>query len=501
MTKFIFTLLSVVFLLNGCGGGGGSTPQATAQVEKEGYFIDAPVKGLHYKSDSKEGQTDINGTFKYSLGDKKITFSVGGVVLGSFDLSKIGKDGIITPSDLLNLTKDNLSDENLIKILILLQSLDSDQNCSNGIEIKDNIKEALSDSWKIEDKNLNEIQKIINSLGKDDKDKQKAVDDYYETLKRLYNTPYEIEFTSSSSVSVNENQTSALTLKAEDSQKMALTYSIEEGDSNSFNINSSTGEVTFKQAPDYESGKTTYTFTAVASNWQISKKQKVTISIKDVIEPPVFESSNLSRVYENQIFAIRLKARDPQGRTVKYSVTGGDSGSFNINSSTGEVTFKQAPDFESGKIIYTFTAVASNGVNQSTQTVTILILNVVEPFVMVWKTTTANETIYIPIDASLSYYYNVDWGDGIKSNSVTGEASHQYSTAGIYRVEVTENFPAMYLADINSAQKYVDNAKKLMSVEAWGDIKWQSMKNMFYGATNFQLNATDKPILITVSSM
>ena len=42
---------------------------------------------------------------------------------------------------------------------------------------------------------------------------------------------------------------------------------------------------------------------------------------------------------------------------------------------------------------------------------------------------------------------------------------------------------------------------KLLSVEQWGDIAWESMANMFHGASNLTLNATAPPVLSGVTSM
>ncbi|MDY3205978.1 MAG: cadherin repeat domain-containing protein, partial [Arcobacter sp.] len=67
-------------------------------------------------------------------------------------------------------------------------------------------------------------------------------------------------FTSSNSVSVNENQTSAITLVATDSS--SITYSLSGADSSYLDIDSSSGVITFKVAPDFEA-KNSYSFTAI----------------------------------------------------------------------------------------------------------------------------------------------------------------------------------------------------------------------------------------------
>ncbi len=90
--------------------------------------------------------------------------------------------------------------------------------------------------------------------------------------------------------------------------------------------------------------------------------------------PPTFTSPATASVTENQTEAIMLVATDAY--TVTYSISGTDAASFYINSTSGVVTFKSAPDFESGKTNYTFTAEATDTANNTaTQSVTITILD------------------------------------------------------------------------------------------------------------------------------
>ena len=89
-------------------------------------------------------------------------------------------------------------------------------------------------------------------------------------------------FTSSNKVSVNENQTTALTLVATDDNQ--ITYSISGNDASSFNINVLTGLVTFKVMPDYET-KSSYSFTAKATDSSANEtSQEISITILDVFE-------------------------------------------------------------------------------------------------------------------------------------------------------------------------------------------------------------------------
>jgi len=95
---------------------------------KSGTFSDSEVEGLSYSTPSQKGYTDANGTFKYNDGEE-VTFKIGGITLGK---SKAQSD--MTP---VTLVGTNYNDPKVVKILQFLQSIDSDNNASNGITISD----------------------------------------------------------------------------------------------------------------------------------------------------------------------------------------------------------------------------------------------------------------------------------------------------------------------------------------------------------------------------
>ena len=77
------TLAGLMFV--GCGGGsssGSSSSTPTAPTTLTGTFIDAQVKGLHYKTATQEGDTNEAGEFKYLAG-VTIEFKLGNLSLGS----------------------------------------------------------------------------------------------------------------------------------------------------------------------------------------------------------------------------------------------------------------------------------------------------------------------------------------------------------------------------------------------------------------------------------
>ncbi len=214
-------------------------------------------------------------------------------------------------------------------------------------------------------------------------------------------------FTSSATASVNENiaanddgdtQGSAATIytaiAAPDDAGDTVSYSLTSAnDGDSFGINASTGDVWFRASPDHESGKTSYSFTVVASvtvnDVELTTEQAVTLNINDLNDsPPIFaDTSDAVSVSVDENIAANddgdtqgsaatiytaIAAPDDAGDTVSYSLTSANDGdSFGINASTGDVWFRTSPDYEDeDEREYTFTVVASVTADGVTQTAT-----------------------------------------------------------------------------------------------------------------------------------
>jgi len=143
------------------GGGGSSTPDDTTQT---GYFIDSAVKGLNYSTNSgASGITDVNGAFKYNSTDTDITFKIGSITLANFDLLNIPTDKKILPTDLAGVGRNNTNNATVLKILRFVQSLDSDNTPSNGIDINSTTSSSLTSTINITDTNVT-ISMLINIL-------------------------------------------------------------------------------------------------------------------------------------------------------------------------------------------------------------------------------------------------------------------------------------------------------------------------------------------------
>jgi len=130
--------LNCIFLISACGGGSGSSGgggSPAADDSLQGIFTDSPVYGVKYQTDSLQGLTNALGEFNYREGES-IVFSI-----GDLQFPSISANEQITPTDL---AQDN--SEVRTNILQLLQSLDSDGNPDNGIEISADAENAFKGS-------------------------------------------------------------------------------------------------------------------------------------------------------------------------------------------------------------------------------------------------------------------------------------------------------------------------------------------------------------------
>ena len=178
-------------------------------------------------------------------------------------------------------------------------------------------------------------------------------------------------------------------------------------------------------------------------------------------------------------------------------VAGGDSDSFEIpDGSSLDMTVP--PD----KSLYTVTITSTGSFgtsNYRVYNITATNLNTAfsqspdGPFATTWKTTSAGETITIPV-GNAAGNYTVHWGDGSVTTHRSG-ATHAYAAAGNHTVRISGDFTRIYLADDS------DNAAKLVSIDQWGDVRWESMNGAFYGASNMTYSATDAPNLSRVTDM
>ncbi len=144
MNKFSLSILfsSILLATAGCGGSGssssgsaaGSSDDQTAEPQtKSGKLLG--LSGFSYESGSEEGTTSDDGQFQYRT-DQEVTFSLGGIILGT----TTPKD-YITLEDIAGDHPDALS--NLQRFLV---TVDYDLSPMNGIVVTSVIRSAAKGS-------------------------------------------------------------------------------------------------------------------------------------------------------------------------------------------------------------------------------------------------------------------------------------------------------------------------------------------------------------------
>jgi hypothetical protein len=152
----------LLLTLTACGGGGSDSATATAtETASTGVFIDSAVEGLQYETATQSGTTNSLGEYDYLAGET-VTFSIGGIVLGSTIAGPV-----VTP---LSLVPDATSATNPVvtNIVRLLLSLDSDGDPDNGITISSDVTTAANDltvDFSVADLSADDgITSLLNNL-------------------------------------------------------------------------------------------------------------------------------------------------------------------------------------------------------------------------------------------------------------------------------------------------------------------------------------------------
>ena len=191
-------LFAILFLLvfTGCGGAGSSPLSKVKDVT--GILLDSPISGLRYVCQTPIGSnryiTKTDGKFtcpKFS----RVDFFIGKIHLGRITLNHTKEVEYVTPNMLFKIGITDLKNIKLINFLRLVQSLDTDNNPDNGIDISEEIHNEFDKLEKFlsladfeEDTLENDI--FTNIFSKFDKilvSKKQALKHYIKTLKDTFN--------------------------------------------------------------------------------------------------------------------------------------------------------------------------------------------------------------------------------------------------------------------------------------------------------------------------
>ena len=205
---------------------------------------------------------------------------------------------------------------------------------------------------------------------------------------------------------------------ATDADGDVLTYSLAGTDVASFSIDKVTGQIKTKAELDYEERANkayAVTVTATDSTGAVSGEITVTINITDENEKPMFRAGDEMAPdrAENtgSLTVSTYTAEDPEMGSVTLSLSGDDSGMFELNDPDSAVAgskvlaFKSAPDFENPadsnrNNIYEVTVEASDGTNTAMRDVTVKVTDSDENGKVTLST--QQPRIGVPITATLA---------------------------------------------------------------------------------------------------
>ncbi len=267
-----------------------------------------------------------------------------------------------------------------------------------------------------------------------------------------------------------ENQIQIGTVAASDAEGEAITYALVTGPgANAHNqlvaIDPSTGVLTFKAAPDFEAGPKTLLINVIATDAQgaVSAPRTIVINVGDVNEAPTITalgggSSAAASLAENTTSVATLSASDPDaGAALSWSIDGGaDAAKFVIDATTGELRFKDAPDFEqpgsaAGTNSYAVTVKVSDGAlfDHQSLTVTVKDANDIAPQITSASKATVSEniapaTVVLQVTAT-----DADTVGGPITYSIAGADAARFSidAGGALRFRVSPDYEAAADAD------------------------------------------------------
>ena len=293
----------------------------------------------------------------------------------------------------------------------------------------------------------------------------------------------EVPVLSVSDITINEN--------LEVGEKIA-TINIDKGDSNITSIEltgigsgdfalSMDGNITIVNSPDYES-RSVYNLQATATNTQgTSTPIDIKISVRNENDAPSIDLPSTIYVDENQNTAFTINATDDDGDALWYSI-GGDSNYFNINGNTGEITFKNNPDYETKSSYNLIVYVDSSG-KSSQKNITISINNL---FDLIAINSSTNTSLY-KNTAPLSYSGDSQWTkDGDIYSS--GSTDNSYETSCIETTIELEEYTSQFGFDWKVSSGYYDSLKfyvdGLYRTRISGERDWQTYYTYMYAGTH-----------------
>jgi hypothetical protein len=183
------------------------------------------------------------------------------------------------------------------------------------------------------------------------------------------------EFTSADTVAaIDENSGAQVIYTATVDGDDLWKFELIEGSDSALTIDESTGEVSITASADYET-QSQYSFTVIATDaaGNESVPQLVTLDINnlDEVAPTITSSAGVTDIEENTgagqvVYTATADDSQDISAGVTFSLSSDSDAALSIDTSKGVVTLADDPDFETQEQ-YSFTVIASDGVNQDAQ--------------------------------------------------------------------------------------------------------------------------------------
>jgi Ca2+-binding RTX toxin-like protein len=233
-----------------------------------------------------------------------------------------------------------------------------------------------------------------------------------------------------------------------------------------------------------------------------SFSNSVAFTVTNVNEAPTVTSGASTNFAENGTGTVyTTTATDPDtGTTLTYSISGNDANLFNINSNSGEVTFKTAPNFEAPtdsdtNNVYDINVIASDGSLSASKVVAITVTNVNEaPTVALTNTiTTLPENTSTTSGVKVADITITDDALGTNTLSVTGTDNSffeivsnalyikagtvlDYETKSSYSVQVDVNDPDVG-SNPDDTKNYTLTLTDIKKLTVYNDIYYGTSDN------------------------
>ena len=313
------------------------------------------------------------------------------------------------------------------------------------------------------------------------------------------------EFTSEAVVSVSENQDAVIYVHV--ANATSVRYSIVSVyDYEKFEIDTATGQLHFKAAPDYETPTdadrdNVYVVRVLATTDTTALEQTLRITVQDVYEidrtAPVFTSSGSVTVDENQNTAAVVTTRDSS--QVRYTLVGGeDRALFSIDTDSGLLTFNSTPDYESpadsdSNNVYLVSVQAIDSFfNSAVQTLSVIVkdLDDTPPLFIISNTLSVNENQQTVMkvfayDNSDVIYAIADTEDGSKFTIESRSGDIQFVSAPDYEHPTDENSDNVYNLTVIATDAFSNTAEASISVRV---LDVDDTAPVFTSQSNIRIN-------------